>query len=403
MQRDESSINSDIKGPKQLQQLDRVFAQVIEALEKSRENIFEINQDCENHCLRLETEIQGINKQIQQVIETVDKLQILERQARIRLMEVSRRFDTMTETDIKKAYENAQAMQIKLQEAQQEEQYLQLRRQELENQIRQYRRINKKADSLLHNASLALKLMQGSSDKLSDTIEKVNRKNKLELWIVEMQEAERRKIARELHDGPAQSLASMLIRLDLVMHMLPEKDHEIRHEIQNIKAIGSESITDVRSIMYDLKPYLMHEQGLHATLKDYFNEYEAKYSFFIDYVTFGQQRQYDLALEVGLLRMVQEAITNVRKHAGVNKALVKFEDNGSHLTLVIKDEGKGFDFGEIRQQRESYGIVGMQERVKIFGGELEIFSRPGEGAQIIIKVPLEGEADHGQSKGDHSR
>lgn len=117
MQRDESSINSDIKGPKQLQQLDRVFAQVIEALEKSRENIFEINQDCENHCLRLETEIQGINKQIQQVIETVDKLQILERQARIRLMEVSRRFDTMTETDIKKAYENAQAMQIKLQEA----------------------------------------------------------------------------------------------------------------------------------------------------------------------------------------------------------------------------------------------------------------------------------------------
>lgn len=403
MQRDESSINSDIKGPKQLQQLDRVFAQVIEALEKSRENIFEINQDCENHCLRLETEIQGINKQIQQVIETVDKLQILERQARIRLMEVSRRFDTMTETDIKKAYENAQAMQIKLQEAQQEEQYLQLRRQELENQIRQYRRINKKADSLLHNTSLALKLMQGSSDKLSDTIEKVNRKNQLELWIVEMQEAERRKIARELHDGPAQSLASMLIRLDLVMHMLPEKDHEIRHEIQNIKAIGSESITDVRSIMYDLKPYLMHEQGLHATLKDYFNEYEAKYSFFIDYVTFGQQRQYDLALEVGLLRMVQEAITNVRKHAGVNKALVKFEDNGSHLTLVIKDEGKGFDFGEIRQQRESYGIVGMQERVKIFGGELEIFSRPGEGAQIIIKVPLEGEADHGQSKGDHSR
>ena len=390
MQRDESSINSDIKGPKQLQQLDRVFAQVIEALEKSRENIFEINQDCENHCLRLETEIQGINKQIQQVIETVDKLQILERQARIRLMEVSRRFDTMTETDIKKAYENAQAMQIKLQEAQQEEQYLQLRRQELENQIRQYRRINKKADSLLHNALLALKLMQGSSDKLSDTIEKVNRKNQLELWIVEMQEAERRKIARELHDGPAQSLASMLIRLDLVMHMLPEKDHEIRHEIQNIKAIGSESITDVRSIMYDLKPYLMHEQGLHATLKDYFNEYEAKYSFFIDYVTFGQQRQYDLALEVGLLRMVQEAITNVRKHAGVNKALVKFEDNGSHLTLVIKDEGKGFDFGEIRQKRESYGIVGMQERVKIFGGELEIFSRPGAGAQIIIKVPLEG-------------
>jgi two-component system sensor histidine kinase DegS len=101
--------------------------------------------------------------------------------------------------------------------------------------------------------------------------------------------------------------------------------------------------------------------------------------------------------------MVQEAITNVRKHAGVNKALVKLEDNGSHLTLVIKDEGCGFDPSELGQQRESYGIVGMQERVQIFGGELDIFSRPGEGTQIIIKVPLEGEADHEQSEGDHSR
>ena len=403
MQRDESSINSDIKGPIQLQQLDQVFAQVIEALERSRENIFEINQDCENSCLRLETEILGINKQIKQIIATVDKLQILERIARMRLMEVSRCFDTMTEADIKKAYENAQAMQIKLKEAHQQEQYLQLRRQEIEDQIRQYRSINHKAGNLLHNASLALKLMRGSSDKLSGTIEKMNRTNQLELWIIETQEAERRKIARELHDGPAQSLASMLIRLDLVMRMIPEEADEIRHEIQNLKAIGSESITDVRSIMYDLKPLLIHDQGLHITLKDFFNEYEAKYNIYIDYVTFGQQRQYDLALEVGLLRIVQEAITNVRKHAGVNKALVKVEDTGSMLTLVIKDEGKGFDPERIDQQREKYGIVGMQERVQIFGGEFEVFSRPGEGTQIIIKVPLEGEADHGQSEGDHSR
>lgn len=403
MQRDESSINSDIKGPKQLQQLDMVFAQVVEALEKSRENIFDINQDCEEHCLRLETEIHEINKQIKQVIEAEEKFQRLERQARVRLMEVSRRFDTMTEADIKKAYEKAQEMQIKLQEVRQQEKYLQLRRQEIEDQVRQYRSINHKADNLLHNTSLALRLMQGSSDKLSDTIEKINRKNQLELWIVETQEAERRKIARELHDGPAQSLASMLIRLDLIMRIIPEGSEEIRQELKNIKAIGSESITDVRSIMYDLKPYLMQEQGLHITLKDFFNEYEAKYSFFIDYVTFGQQRQYDLALEVGLFRMVQEAITNVRKHAGVNKAIVKLEDNGSHLTLVIKDEGCGFDPGEIGQQDESYGIIGMQERVQIFGGEIEIFSRPGEGTQIIIKVPLEGEADNGQSEGDHSR
>lgn len=403
MQRDESSINNDIKGPKQLQQLDQVFAQVIETLEKSRENIFEINQDCEKQCLQLETEMREINQKIQQVIEEGDQYQKKERQARIRLMEVSKQFDTMTEADIKKAYDNAQALQIKLQEVRQQENYLKLRRMEIENQIRQYRSINNKADNLLNSTLLALKLVQGSADKLSGTIEKVNRKNQLELWIVETQEAERRKIARELHDGPAQSLASILIRLDLIMRMMPGEPGDIYHELENIKAIGAESLTDVRSIMYDLKPSLMHEQGLHITLKEYFNEYEAKYSFFIDYVVFGQQRQYDLALEVGLFRMVQEAITNVRKHAGVNKALVKLEDNGSILTLVIKDEGCGFDLEEMDQQRESYGILGMKERVQLFGGELEILSQPGEGTQIIIKVPLEGEAEDGQNQGYNSR
>jgi two-component system sensor histidine kinase DegS len=366
-------------------------------LEKSRENIFEINQDCEKQCLQLETEIREINHKIQQVIDEGDKCQRKERQARIRLMEVSKHFDTMTEADIKKAYDDAQALQVKLQEIRQQENYLKLRRLEIENQIRQYRSINKKADSLLYSTLLALKLVRGSADKLSGTIEKVNRKNQLELWIVETLETERRKIARELHDGPAQSLASILIRLDLIMRMISERqssgEHEnIYRELVNIKAIGAESLTDVRSIMYDLKPSLMHEQGLPTTLKEYFNEYEAKYNFYIDYVVFGQQRQYDLALEVGLFRLVQEAITNVRKHAGVNKAVVKLEDNGSNLTLVIRDEGCGFDLEEIDKQQESYGILGMKERVQLFGGQLEILSHPGEGTQIIIKVPLEGEA-----------
>jgi two-component system sensor histidine kinase DegS len=106
-------------------------------------------------------------------------------------------------------------------------------------------------------------------------------------------------------------------------------------------------------------------------------------------------------LEVGLFRLVQEAITNVRKHARVNKALVKMEDSGSTLTLVIKDEGCGFDLEEV-EQRESYGLLGMQERVRLFGGELQILSQPREGTQIIIKVPLEREADDGQNKGHNS-
>lgn len=401
MLHDESSINNDIKGLKELQQLDQVFSQIIGTLEKSRANIFEINHACENQCLHLETEMRELNHKITKIIQEEEKCRKQERLARLHLMEVSKHFNIATEEDIKRAYHNAQALQMKLQEIRQQESYLKLRRIEIENQIRQYRDINRKAENLLHSTLLALKLVQGSTDKLSNTIEKVSRKNQLELWIVETQEAERRKIARELHDGPAQNLASILIRLDLIMRMLPEERDDIYQELENIRAIGAESLTDVRSIMYDLKPYLMDEQGLHNTLQEYFNEYETKYDFSIDYRVFGQRRQYDLALEVGLFRLVQEAITNVRKHARVNKALVKLEDSGAVLTLVIKDEGCGFDLEEV-EQRESYGLLGMKERVRLFGGELQILSQPREGTQIIIKVPLEREADDGQNKGHNS-
>lgn len=401
MLHDESSINNDIKGLKELQQLDQVFSQIIGTLEKSRANIFEINHTCEAQCLHLETEMRELNHKITKIIQEEEKCRKQERLARLHLMEVSKHFNIATEDDIKRAYHNAQELQMKLQEIRQQENYLKLRRVEIENQIRQYRDINRKAENLLHSTLLALKLVQGSTDKLSNTIEKVSRKNQLELWIVETQEAERRKIARELHDGPAQNLASILIRLDLIMRMLPEERDDIYQELENIRAIGAESLTDVRSIMYDLKPYLMDEQGLHNTLQEYFNEYETKYDFSIDYRVFGQRRQYDLALEVGLFRLVQEAITNVRKHAKVNKALVKMEDSGSTLTLVIKDEGCGFDLEEV-EQRESYGLLGMQERVRLFGGELQILSQPREGTQIIIKVPLEREADDGQNKGHNS-
>lgn len=401
MKHDESNIISDRRGPLQLQQLDRVFAQVLDTLENSRHDIFDISQDCEKQCANLDVELEDINKSIKQIIADSDRCEYLEKQARIRLMEVSKRFSSMSEDDIKQAYENARAFQVKVLELRQQENYLKKRREEIEKQIRQFREISNKASDLLNSTAMAIKLMQGNADRISGTIEQVFRKQQLELWVIESQESERRKIAREIHDGPAQSLASMLIRLDLIMRMKQDITADELNELGYLKQIGQESLTDVRRIMYDLKPALINEKGLSRTLKDYFNEYEAKYDFMIDYVVFGSERQYDLALEVGLFRLVQEAITNVRKHAGVNKALVKLEDTGSLLTLVIKDEGGGFDPQKVGERPESYGIMGMKERVQLFGGELEILSEPGTGTQVIIKVPLEGEANHGEDQGNH--
>jgi two-component system sensor histidine kinase DegS len=272
--------------------------------------------------------------------------------------------------------------------------YLRRRRDELTRQIKKVKDIGQKADNFLQSTAIALKILRGNVERINDTIGESHRQQQMVTWIIESQEAERRKIARELHDGPAQSMAGILIRLDLIKRLGNQDFKGIYEEIDNVSSMGRETLADVRRIMFDLKPSLLHENNFSNTLKEYFNDYEAKYNFTIDFLQIGQDKQYNLSLETALFRMVQEAVTNIRKHSGVKRAVVKFEDNSANLTLVIKDEGIGFEPNNTGD-KESYGILGMKERVNLFGGKLDIISAPGAGTQVIIQVPLEGEPRSG--------
>lgn len=402
MKNDEAFFEGEDLGAEQLKQLDQVIGRVIVTLESGRDDLFEISQDCHQQSEKRELELEQLKVEMSQVIRQVDQYERQERLARIRLMEVSRSFQTHTEEDIKDAYENARLIQVTLMDLRQKELYLRRRRDELGRQIKQLANIAGKADRLLSNTTLALKLLMGNVDKISGALEGAARRQQMEMWIIESQEAERRKIARDLHDGPAQSLASMLIRLDLIERLAGEDSTSFFEELNKAKDMGRESLADIRRIMFDLKPTLMHEDGFISTLREYFNNYEAKYNFEITFTVVGNIRKYDLSLEIALFRMVQEAITNARKHASVNRVQVKLEDTGKVLTLIVKDEGTGFDIEHEKTKQESYGIMGMKERVELFGGQLDIISTPGSGTQVMIKVPLEREVGYGRDKGSDS-
>jgi two-component system sensor histidine kinase DegS len=389
---DESKLDTDKIGPEQLEKLDVVLSQLVNALQQGRNNIFDIAEDCQNQCLILEREAQKAKQEVQDTIELVEKTEKLEKLARLRLVEVSSNFRSFSENDIKQAYTVAQSLQIQLANLRQKELYACKQRDEVLRQLKQFKDISKKADTFLNNTGSALNILQGNVQKISESVEQAFRKQQMGMWIIQSQESERRRIARDLHDGPAQGIASMLIRLDLVGQLAPNDQQRTFQELASIKEMGRETLTDVRRIMFELKPTLVNDSGLVTTLKEFFNDYEAKYNFDIDFVVFGAEKKYDLTLEIALFRLVQEALTNVRKHAAVKKALVKLEHRGDMLTLVVKDNGLGFDPEAIEMAAgESYGIIGMKERVELLGGEIDILSAPGAGTQVIIKVPVEGE------------
>lgn len=386
----------------QQERLDNILKDLQATLEKGRENIYDIADDCRKNCDALKTQIQEVAIKTALVIEQVDNFEKKEKMARYRLAEVSRNFNFFTEQDIKNAYEDAQKLQNELTILRQEELHLRQKRDDLTRQLKSMEGIAKRAEEFVINSTMALKVLQGNIAKFNEVYANAHKKEQLGIWIVKAMEAERRKIARELHDGPAQSLASILIRLDLIRYICNHDELAVAHkkaldETVNIKSMGQECLDEIRRIMFDLKPSSMQETDLISALSEYFKNYEAKYDFNIDFShKADDRRRYGLSLEVAIFRMVQEAITNIRKHSGVKKALVTMEVKNSHLILKITDEGRGFDLEKVLQEKnESYGIIGMRERAELLGGKIKINSAPGAGVKIIIEVPIGGGNSNG--------
>lgn len=377
--------------------LEDALQTVVTTLEAGRTSIYEIAEDCHKQVELIRSRLEEASYEAGQIITAVDELESRERLARIHLMEVSKRFNAYSEEAIKNAYSEAQKAHDELVRLRHQEAFLRKRRDELNLQLKKFESIAVRADSYIENTSLALKILEGNIDKLTDTLEEAHKKQQIGLWIVESMESERRKIARELHDGPAQTLAGMLIRMDLMEYLCHDNQEEAVKELANVHDMGRDTLNEIRRIMFDLKPSVVSESGIIATLKDYFRDYESKYNFDIEFIYFGDIPKLDLSLEVALFRMVQEAVTNARKHSGVNRAMVKLEHKNNHLSLVIKDKGRGFEEEYVRAcKKDSYGIIGMKERAELLGGKMEIISSPREGTQVIIEVPTEGEENSGE-------
>nr|WP_287193467.1 sensor histidine kinase [Syntrophothermus sp.] len=373
---------------------------IMTTIESGREEIYGIADTARNELARLQGELEQLKSEILSTIAEVESCEREERMARVRLMEVSRDFQAYSEEDIKQAYEEAHRLQVQLSALREKEKQLRHRRDELERHLKQVESIARKAEGLVDRINMVLKMLKGNVGVITGHLEEANKKQQLGLWVIQAQEEERRRISRELHDGPAQNLANIVMRLEL-MERLWDKDLErVRRELAELKEVVRQNLSDIRRVIFDLRPMALDDLGLVPAIKRYLADYAQKYDMEIDFLFFGEERRLDLAREVAVFRLIQEAITNVRKHAGTDRAQVKLGIAPEKVTVVIKDEGCGFDVEAVREgKKESFGLLGMQERVGLFGGKFRVKSAPGQGTQVIIEVPLEREGEgNGQGK-----
>ncbi len=204
--------------------------------------------------------------------------------------------------------------------------------------------------------------------------------------IITAQEEERKRIARELHDGTSQSLTTLLVGLK-VLESLNSPD-EIRQHLTGLREVAAETLDAVHDLALELRPSVLDDMGLAAALERYVGDYQRRFSIRVDCRAVGfEGRRLPPAIETALYRIVQEALTNVARHSGARHASVLLERARHHVRAIVEDNGCGFDTSLARQERK-LGLYGMEERATLIGGSLRIESQPGLGTTVVVHVPL---------------
>jgi signal transduction histidine kinase len=206
--------------------------------------------------------------------------------------------------------------------------------------------------------------------------------------IVEVEERERRRISRELHDETGQSLLYLRLRLEMIERSLPSAPGEVRQALAEARELTGSTISEVRRILSDLSPAVLDQLGLAAALRQLLMRLRQARG--ISTVRFRSGNLPPLPKDTQVLayRLAQECCSNIGRHAAATRVNISLAAADECLTLRIEDNGVGFRVEEAAGKRESFGLAGMQERVALADGVFHLESRPGRGTWIRIDLPL---------------
>ncbi|WP_100332380.1 sensor histidine kinase [Bacillus xiapuensis] len=372
--------------------LDTILEKMIVTVDQSKGEIFAIAEQSRSEYETLLAELNSIRHQVHQIITEQDGLEVSVKLARKRLSEVSKHFHTYSEEAVREAYEKAHELTVKLLVSRQNEKRLLEKRNDLERRLKSVEMTIDRAEHLASQVSVVLNYLSQDIKQIGEVLEDARMKQEFGLQIMEAQEEERKRLSREIHDGPAQMMANVLLRSDLIEKLYKERQVEDAfEEIRSLKEMVRSALYEVRRIIYDLRPMALDDLGLVPTLKKYLATVEEyvqslNKSTKITFANIGEEKRLSSKLEVALFRLIQESVQNALKHAEATAITVKLEINKHNVLAVIKDNGKGFNVKE--KKTGSFGIMGMKERLELLEGDMSIHSKPGDGTLVMITVPI---------------
>lgn len=243
----------------------------------------------------------------------------------------------------------------------------------------------KKAEQEIVNANLKLE------ELLKETTKRKTELEKLSNDLVVVEERERKKFSRDLHDSLGQILTTLKINLDLSNASIQEDIQKSKAYIEESRNLVEEAVREVKQISYDLRPSVLDDFGLNAALRLQTSQFQKRVGIPTTLNLDLEDRRYDPSIETVLYRIVQEILTNIAKHSQATQVSIQLFKRNNILALTVSDNGIGFDMEKLSKREEQeahFGLRNIQERVEFFGGKLYIDSAMGKGTEISVEIVL---------------
>jgi signal transduction histidine kinase len=216
--------------------------------------------------------------------------------------------------------------------------------------------------------------------------------------LFQMVEDERMRIARDMHDGPAQLLSNLVLKAEIVARLVAEGSDRALAELADFQVTARQALEETRRLIFDLRPMSLDDLGLAATLRRFLCDVQQRDEIRTTFSLAGDERRLPLQLEQMLYRVIQEAVNNARRHAKATGIDVSLTVGAARVTATVRDNGCGFDplrAAANAARTEHLGLVSMRERAALHGGVVDISSTPGAGTLVRVIATYETVASAG--------
>ena len=301
----------------------------------------------------------------------VNKLQQRNASISAHLQQTQSQFESISKADVKMAYDSALDAQQRLFVMRGQIDKLQSDQAHIER----YLKILEHTQEAIESGGLEKKGKAGLSG-MAQTVE----------MIIQAQEAERQRLARQMHDGPAQALSNFILQSEIAMRLFEIDQNRAKEELASVKAAAASTFQKVRDFIFELRPMMLDDLGLAPTLNRYIEAYKDQSGIEIRFISSGMEQRLESYLEVMIFRAIQELLGNAVRHSQATQVKVQVDASDTAVRVSVEDNGRGFDIDTV-DEKGGMGLKVIRDRVEMLGGRIDIHSVIGQGTHISFQIP----------------